>query len=402
MTETKNETRTLYRGTKLVYASPMNRGDYNEYRGWKVPNDENPDDEGYLVEYTDGGKPNDPRHTGYISWSPKDVFDRAYNACLGDIYSGYAFNFSDALTALKGGCRVARSGWNGKGLWLEMQRPDAVSKMTLPYIYINYPEDAKTTPGARVPWFASQTDMLADDWMLVDQFRAAVAESLADEQPTIPHDEVMAEADAIINAKASKAPRVTLADIEAEILSENYFTAAQGIHGEAIGINAAYQNIPEFSPLHRLTFCVLILKNDYMVTGDSCCVSPENFDAELGRKLARENAIEKVWPLLGFRLHDKLAAIPRTAKERVIREKTELDERISKLRDFLNNEKSNVLLATERLDLDDQLVVMANYSAILKKRLICWRFVLTDADALADLEGRPRPDNPQSQGPLAD
>lgn len=74
-------------------------------------------------------------------------------------------NFGDALQRLKGDRKVAREGWNGVGLWLELQVPDKHSKMTLPYIYINYPEDAKNTPGARVPWLASQTDVLAEDWV---------------------------------------------------------------------------------------------------------------------------------------------------------------------------------------------------------------------------------------------
>ena len=77
------------------------------------------------------------------------------------------FDFAVALRELKEDNKVARSGWNGKGLWLELQRPDAHSKMTLPYIFISYPKDAQKTPGARVPWLASQTDLLADDWMVV-------------------------------------------------------------------------------------------------------------------------------------------------------------------------------------------------------------------------------------------
>ena len=77
-------------------------------------------------------------------------------------------NFGIALETLKANGKVSRRGWNGKGLWLELQRPDAHSKMTLPYIYINYPMDAQNTPGARVPWFASQTDVLAEDWIIVD------------------------------------------------------------------------------------------------------------------------------------------------------------------------------------------------------------------------------------------
>ena len=75
-------------------------------------------------------------------------------------------NFGQALDHLKLGSRVSRDGWNGKGLWLELQIPDENSKMTLPYIFINYPVDAKTTPGARVPWLASQTDLLAEDWRI--------------------------------------------------------------------------------------------------------------------------------------------------------------------------------------------------------------------------------------------
>lgn len=75
--------------------------------------------------------------------------------------------FGSALEALESGHKVARSGWNGKGLWLELQKPDAGSKMTLPYIYLNYPIDAQNTPGARVPWLPSQTDMLSRDWELV-------------------------------------------------------------------------------------------------------------------------------------------------------------------------------------------------------------------------------------------
>lgn len=78
-----------------------------------------------------------------------------------------ALDFGKALLLLKSGASVARLGWNGKGLWLTLQRPDAHSKMTLPYIYMSYPPDAANTPGARVPWLASQTDLLAEDWIVV-------------------------------------------------------------------------------------------------------------------------------------------------------------------------------------------------------------------------------------------
>lgn len=73
-----------YVGTKIVNALPMTRGEYNEYRGWALPADEDGADEGYLVEYLDGGKPNHPEHVGYISWSPKAQFDAA-NVPVGNI-----------------------------------------------------------------------------------------------------------------------------------------------------------------------------------------------------------------------------------------------------------------------------------------------------------------------------
>ncbi|KAA9168429.1 hypothetical protein F3K36_22030 [Delftia sp. BR1] len=73
----------LYEGTKRLLAQPMTRGAYNQYRGWETPADENPADPGYMVEYQDGGKPNCPRHAGYISWSPADVFERSYKEVPG-------------------------------------------------------------------------------------------------------------------------------------------------------------------------------------------------------------------------------------------------------------------------------------------------------------------------------
>ncbi len=121
----------------------------------------------------------------------------------------------------------------------------------------------------------------------------------------------MIEIEQEIQAKGLTAPRVTPADIEAEIASERYFTAADGVLG-------AYRNGGDVHPvggtpseeehqtLGLLTFCVLVLRNGFTVTGESACASPENFDAEIGRKIARQNAVAKVWPLLGFRLRDRL------------------------------------------------------------------------------------------------
>lgn len=107
-----------------------------------------------------------------------------------------------------------------------------------------------------------------------------------------------------IQAKRLTAPRVTPADIEAEIESEHYFTAEDGAFA-AFEPQRSSDAVP--LSLSLLTFCVLVLRNGFTVTGESACASPENFDAEIGRKIARQKAVEKVWPLLGFRLRDALA-----------------------------------------------------------------------------------------------
>lgn len=112
-----------------------------------------------------------------------------------------------------------------------------------------------------------------------------------------------------IQAKGLTAPRVTPADIEANIASEHYFTAADGWNGEAASDERTLGlGYPKDGPLNLLTFCVLVLRNGFTVTGESACASPENFDAEVGRKIARQNAVQKIWPLLGYELRTKLAS----------------------------------------------------------------------------------------------
>ena len=117
-----------------------------------------------------------------------------------------------------------------------------------------------------------------------------------------------------IQAKgANVAPRITPADIEANIVSEHYFTAAQGdakAMEDGAFINGALNGCamrPVPAELGLLTFCVLVLRNGFTVTGESACASPENFDAEIGRKIARHNAVAKIWPLMGYELRSKLA-----------------------------------------------------------------------------------------------
>ena len=120
-----------------------------------------------------------------------------------------------------------------------------------------------------------------------------------------------------IQAKGLTAPRITPEDIEANISSQHYFTAAEGIIGAFVAAEQAKGNLEAGCPsttddlktsLQILTFCVLVLRNGFTVIGESACASPENFDAELGRKIARQNAVEKIWPLLGYELRSQLAA----------------------------------------------------------------------------------------------
>jgi hypothetical protein len=108
-----------------------------------------------------------------------------------------------------------------------------------------------------------------------------------------------------IQAKGKTAPRITPADIEDNIVKEVFFTAADGMAGA--WRNGEGKNQGSVNTEHELlTFCVLTLRNGFTVTGESACASPENFDAEIGRKVARANAVQKMWPLMGYELKQKL------------------------------------------------------------------------------------------------
>lgn len=155
-----------YIGTKLIKAKPMTRGEYNEYRGWKIPENENPQDEGYLVVYVDS---ND-----YVSWSPKDVFERAYRSFDGGM------TFGGALELIKMGFKVARKGWNGKGQFVVYQKgyPDGIpcNSQTAQAWGMNEGDLFKCNPylqircvdGSHSMWVPSVDDCLAEDWMVVE------------------------------------------------------------------------------------------------------------------------------------------------------------------------------------------------------------------------------------------
>ena len=142
-----------YIGTKLINGTPMTRLEYNNFRGWVLPSDEEADDGGYLVEYLDGGKPNTNTYAGYISWSPKEQFENAYRLTDG-------ISFGLAIEAMKKGLKVALPHW-GKDVYIQIQTPSENSKMTSPYFYV-------TSRYGMVPWNATQIEQLSDDWMIID------------------------------------------------------------------------------------------------------------------------------------------------------------------------------------------------------------------------------------------
>ena len=113
-----------------------------------------------------------------------------------------------------------------------------------------------------------------------------------------------------IQAKGLNAPRIKPDDIETNIRGEYYFTAADGVAGMCVDGDSGQCVVQKvkLTELNLLTFCVLVLKNGFTVTGESACASPENFDPEIGRKIARQNAVAKVWPLMGYELRSKLSA----------------------------------------------------------------------------------------------
>lgn len=160
----------VFIGTKVIKACPMTRGEYNKYRNWQQPANEDPNEAGYLIEYTDGGAANDERHLGYITYSPADVFKRAYKL-VGK------WSFGQAIEAMKLGFAVRRTGWNGKGMFIYYVQANEYPA-TSPVAKAHWGQDAVVPYGAYiamktaqenvVPWLASQTDMLAEDWEIAE------------------------------------------------------------------------------------------------------------------------------------------------------------------------------------------------------------------------------------------
>ena len=240
-----------YIGTKSVLATTMTRGEYNEYRGWQIPENEDPSERGYLVEYVDGGKPNDERHKGYISWSPADVFERSYKQ--------------------------------------SSQNQKAVTEKEL--------------------------------------------------------------------AEKAVAPRVTRSDIDS-LKDRITYTTEQCPGGTTS------------------TFVHAFLDGKFfLATGFSACVNAENFDADIGERLARSNAEKhaenKLWELEGYRLFTTPLQ-PKNHIERMQDEKHELDVKLTALKAFLaklGTDQVQLLTDEQVYKLESQAEAMELYSTILGSRI---------------------------------
>jgi hypothetical protein len=143
-----------YIGTKVIGAEPMSLAKFNSKFGRKITP---VDKEGYHVQY------DNPDGTLYDSWSPKDVFESAYRKIDDGI------TFGDAVFFLKQGNKVARKGWNGK-VWLMVVPEELAATISFQYAALNSAPwiGMKTADQKFVPWLASQTDVLADDWMVIE------------------------------------------------------------------------------------------------------------------------------------------------------------------------------------------------------------------------------------------
>ncbi|ARV77107.1 hypothetical protein SKUL_8 [Pseudomonas phage Skulduggery] len=155
-------------GTKLLYAAAMSLGAYNHLQGWTLPADQDPEAPGYLVEYTDGGKPNHKDYEGYISWSPKDVFEGTYRPVDG-------MTFGLALELVKKGGHIKRKGWNGEGQFVYLLKGSSVAS-GLGYGFGEYLGEPtftdllilRNTHNQLASWVPSIGDLLASDWQSVE------------------------------------------------------------------------------------------------------------------------------------------------------------------------------------------------------------------------------------------
>lgn len=145
----------------------------------------------------------------------------------------------------------------------------------------------------------------------------AAADMIAEGAPIFPRDPACPEAlDQAHERLGHTAPRVTPADMEANVADVRFFNAAEAIHGADMILGSPSQVLPE--SLRLLTVCVIVLRNGFVLVGHSAPASPANFNTEIGQRFARENAMKQLWPLMGYALREKLSetSLPKSVDER--------------------------------------------------------------------------------------
>ena len=248
-----------YIGTKIINARPMNRLDYTKFRGWTLPADENGEDEGYLVEYTDGGKPNLPGFAGYVSWSPKEQFECAY-IVIGDV-SGLPPH-QQRVVAEKAD--------------LDDKRTKLMAFYSSP-IFHGLPESEQSRLLRQGVAMRAYSEILSDR---IDWFKECAAES-----KTMDRIEAMFSAMKSAQIKPVQAKTVTMQGILDKIKSATYTLLPNG----------------------RTTICQLTMENGFTIEGKSACVCAETYNKALGEKYAYEDALSNVWAFEGYLLAEKLA-----------------------------------------------------------------------------------------------
>lgn len=158
-----------YVGIQTLMAVEMTLGNYNMYKGWNIPENEDPMEEGYFVEYSNG----------HHSWSPKEHFEKIYR-------SNGKYNFGHALWMMQQGAHVSRTGWNEKNMFLFLVTGSRFFLVPSSRFKVNHEPllsildentivdyrdhiDMYTSDGTIVPWTCSQTDMQSNDWVIVEK-----------------------------------------------------------------------------------------------------------------------------------------------------------------------------------------------------------------------------------------
>lgn len=385
-----------YIGTKIVHATAMTRLAYNTLRGWTVPADENPQDPGYLVEYQDGGAPNVPGFAGYVSWSPKEQFEAAYR-----LTSGVPFGL--AMEALKLGKAIARTGWNGHGMFVYLVAANAYPATSriaqahfgdqlVPY---NAYMALRGADGRVSTWAPSGSDSLADDWIILDIVDVFMgdqpgAASQVDASMGLPSKTVEQHAAETMDHDQLGKLGQMLAKVVTPAPSST--TPAPSVPEERINVMLASLTYETAHvPNTNSTVATARLPGGFVVVvGHDACVSAANFNADLGRQYAIEDATlkarSKLWEFEGYVLALQLAGIipmaqHRSAAEQLARdgrpphqvrvfvEHWELQDKIEKLRAFRGTGMFATLPGTEQGRLTRQQEAMQQYSDILAERI---------------------------------